>query len=55
MKIVVADFLTGMIDHSEPIFKKMSYLMRFIVFLSLGWRIWFDFSGYSVSPSASRP
>jgi alginate O-acetyltransferase complex protein AlgI len=47
MKIVLADFLTGFVGYYEPGFDSLTQLMRWSVFLALGLRIWFDFSGYS--------
>jgi alginate O-acetyltransferase complex protein AlgI len=47
LKIVLADFLTGFIGYYEPGFDVLQMPMRWIVFLCLGLRIWFDFSGYS--------
>lgn len=47
MKIVLADFLTSFIGYYEPIFKDLSSVMRWSIFLSFSLRIWFDFSGYS--------
>lgn len=47
MKIVIADFLTGFIAFYEPHFQELAMFMRWSVFIAMGLRIWFDFSGYS--------
>jgi alginate O-acetyltransferase complex protein AlgI len=47
LKVALADFITGFISYQEPHFDELSLLMRWCIFLALGLRIWFDFSGYS--------
>ena len=46
-KLVLADFLAGYIDTWQPHFSELPAVARWQIFLALGFRILFDFSGYS--------
>ncbi len=46
-KLVLADFLSGYISHLQPQFGHIAITHRWMVFVAIGLRIFFDFSGYS--------